>query len=656
MADTDKLDLSIFTADYLSDAREGFQEVSRALLALEKDYTRKEHLDNVLRILHTLKSSSSMLNFIDISDFSHECESFVARLRRQQIPVDKDTVDFLFEINDTLEAIVKERTAQGAGKELSDATMKRVETIRQKTAYLESKEMLSRQGVVIIDQKGIIESVNPAAERIFGYPSSEVVGQNIKMLMPEPYRQNHDAYLEHYFETGQAESMGAGRHVHGLRRDGTAFPMELAVSDVRLGERRLFIGIIKDTSVYEIKQKTVSEIEKIQTVKIDVELIDALFNLVGELIISRNRLNNLVANILTKDLKSVMISLNHIITELQEKVSSARMVPVEEIFQKFPKMVRDIAIEKLKEVDLLVEGSETELDKSILDEIGEPLMHLLRNAAGHGIESPEARELNKKGRRGLIRLAAKQTENQILIEVEDDGSGIDAEVIKEIAIRKNHITPEEAATMQEKDVLSMLFMPGFSSASEVTGLSGRGVGLDIVKRAAEKLGGTVEVATRKGAGTRFSLKLPIAQAIMQTLMIGVGGHVFLVPSSSVLETMEIKGENIRGIGNREVFILRDEAIPFVRLKDLLNIDTGEQDNTRVVVIIYREDNFVAVGVDAVIDQIENIIKPFDTIAQTFKGFSGGTILPDGSVALLLDMIRLFDLETHSEKGDIRYET
>ncbi|MBU4010711.1 MAG: chemotaxis protein CheW, partial [Proteobacteria bacterium] len=337
--------------------------------------------------------------------------------------------------------------------------------------------------------------------------------------------------------------------------------------------------------------------------------------------------------------------LNHIITELQEKVSSARMVPVEEIFQKFPKMVRDIALEKLKEIEMLVEGSDTELDKSVLNEIGQPLMHLLRNAVGHGIESPEVREQNKKGRRGLIKLSAKQTENQILIEVEDDGSGIDVEAMKEIAIRKNHITLEEAGNMQEKDILYMLFKPGFSSTLEVTGLSGRGVGLDIVKTATEKLGGTVEISTRKGAGTRFSLKLPIAQAIMQTLMIGVGKHVFLVPSNSVLETMEVKKENIKMVGKREVFILRNEAIPFVRLKKLLNIDAGEQDNTRVVVIIYRGDNFVAVGVDAVVDQMENIIKPFDTIAQTFKGFSGGTILPDGSVALLLDMTKLFDLET-----------
>ncbi|MBU1053624.1 MAG: chemotaxis protein CheA [Proteobacteria bacterium] len=645
MTDIDKIDLAMFMEDYLFDAKEVFQEVNRSILALEKDYTGKDHLDNILRNFHTLKSSSSMLNFIDISDFAHRCEDFMSRLIKQEIPVDKDTVDFLFEANDAMEVIVKERAAKGAKIQLSDTNQKMVETIREKMAYLESKEMLSRLGIIVIDQNGIIEAFNTAAELIFLYPSSEVVGQNVRMLVPDTYQQNYDAYIEHYLKTDKALGLSAGRHVQGLRRDGTTFPMELAVSDVNLGEKNVLIGVIKDASVYEIKKKTISEIEKIQTVKIHVDLIDALFNLVGELIISRNRLNNLVANILTKDMKSVMISLNHIITELQEKVSSARMVPVEEIFLKFPKMVRDIALEKLKEVEMLVEGSDTELDKSVLNEIGQPLMHLLRNAVGHGIESPEVREQHNKVRRGLIKLSAKQTENHIVIEVEDDGSGIDAEAIKEIAIRKNHITLEEAGNMQEKDILSMLFKPGFSSASEITGLSGRGVGLDIVKTAAEKLGGTVEIFTRKGAGTRFSMKLPIAQAIMQTLMIGVGKHVFLLPSNAVLETMEVNKENIKRVGNREVFILRNEALPFIRLKKLLNIDTGEQDNTSVVVIIYRGDDFVAVGVDAVIDQMENIIKPFDTIAQTFRGFSGGTILPDGSVALLLDMARLFDLET-----------
>lgn len=650
MSDIDKLDLSVFIEEYLSDAKEGFQETNNALLALEKDYTRTEHLDNVLRTFHTLKSSSNMLNFMDVSAFSHKCEDFMDRLRKREIPINKDTVDFLFEITDTIEAMVKERADEGPDEELSEVIIDRVETVKQKMEYLELKEMLSRQGVIIIDETGVIEAFNRDAERIFGYSAIEVIGQNVNMIIFEPYKEHYDAYIGNYLKTGKAEAIGAGHHIHGLRKDGTSFPMELAISDIYVGEKRLFIEIVKDMSVFEIKSQTIHAIKKIQTVKIHVDLIDALFNLVGELIITRNRLNNIFSDIYTKKLKNVMISMNHIISELQEKVSSARMVPVEEIFQKFPRMVRDIAMDMHKEVELVMEGSETELDKSVLDEIGEPLMHLLRNAVGHGIELPDMREHNGKRRAGTIKLSAKRTENQIIIEVDDDGAGIDAEAIKEIALKKGHISTEEAKTMQERDVLLMLFQPGFSSTSEVTGLSGRGVGLDVVKTATEKLGGTVEIASKMGVGTRFSLRLPIAPAIMQTLMVGVGKHIFVIPSDMVLETMEARPEYIKQMVDRDVFILRNEAIPFVKLKDLLHIKTDEEDKGLVAVIIYRGDNFIALGVDAVIDQIENIIKPLDTVTQKLKGFSGGTILPDGSVALLLDIPALFGFETFKEKG------
>ncbi|OGP49695.1 MAG: hypothetical protein A2Y79_05255 [Deltaproteobacteria bacterium RBG_13_43_22] len=650
MSDIEKLDLSMFTEEYLSDAKEGFQEANNALLALEKDYTRTEHLDNVLRTFHTLKSSSNMLNFLDVSGFSHQCEDFMDRLRKREIPINKDTVDFLFEITDTLEAMVKERTGKGADNELSGVIIDRVEAVKQKMEHFESKEMLSRQGVIVIDENGTIEAFNPDAERLFQYPAAEIMGQNVNLLMPEPSQEHHEVIVSQYLKTGKAGAIGAGDLLHGLRRDGTSFPMELAITDIWVGEKHLLVEIVKDMSIYEIKSQATKAIEKIQTVKIHVDLIDALFNLVGELIITRNRLNNIFSEVFTKELKKVMISMNHIITELQEKVSSARMVPVEEIFQKFPRMVRDIALAMHKEVELITEGSETELDKTVLDEIGEPLIHLLRNAVGHGIEPPGIRESKGKGRIGTIKLIAQRTENQILIEVEDDGAGIDVEAIREIAQRKGYLSSEEAKTMQEKDALAMLFKPGFSSTSEVTGLSGRGVGLDVVKTATEKLGGTVEIAGRKGAGTRFSLSLPIAPAIMQTLMVGVGRHIFVIPADMVLETTEVKPEYIKQVGDRDVFILRNEVIPFIKLKDLLNINIDEKDKTLVAVIIYRGNNFIALGVDAVIDQIENIIKPLDTVTQKLKGFSGGIILPDGNVALLLDVPGLFGFETFKEKG------
>lgn len=646
----DKSDLSMFIEEYLSDAKEGFQEINRALLALEKDYTRTELLDNMLRVFHTLKSSSGILNFMDVSVFSHRCEDFMDHMRKWEISIDKDTVDFLFEITDTLEAMVKERTGKGVGGELSGAIIDRIKAIEEKMGHLESKEMFSRRGVIVINMDSIIEAFNPDAERIFQYSSAEVIGQNIDTLISKSYKEHHDVYISRYLKTGKAEVIGTGRHMRGLRRDGTSFPMELAISDIYIGGKRLFIEMVKDVSVYEIKSQTIHVIEKIQTVKIHVDLIDALFNLVGELIITRNNLNNIFSEVSTKELKKVMMSMNHIVSELQEKVSSARMVPVGGIFQKFPRMVRDIAADMHKEIELLAEGSDIELDKGVLDEIGEPLMHLLRNAAGHGIELPDIREHQGKRRAGIIKLTAERTENQILIEVEDDGAGIDIETIREIALKKGYVTTEEAKAMQEKDGLSMLFMPGFSSKSEVTGLSGRGVGLDIVKTATEKLGGTVEITSRKGVGTRFSLSLPIAPAIMQTLMVGVGEHIFVIPADMVLETLEAKQEYIKQMVGRNVFILRNEAIPFIKLKDLLHINTNEQDRNLVAVIIYRGDNLVALGVDAVIDQMENIIKPLDTLTQKLKGFSGGTILPDGKVALLLDIPGLFGYETFREKG------
>jgi PAS domain S-box-containing protein len=591
-----------------------------------------------------------MLNFIDVSAFSHQCEDFMDCLRKRKILINKDTVDFLFEITDTLEELVRERTQKGADGTTSAAVGERVEAIKIKMEHLESNEMLSRQGIIVINENGVIEAFNPDAEHIFQYPSVEVIGQHVNMLISESYREHHDVYISNYLKAGKDEATGTGLHVQGLRKDGSSFPLELALSEVYLGEKRLFIEIIKDMSTYEIKSRVMHTFEKIQTVKIHVGLIDNLFNLVGELIIMRNRLNNIFSDMFTKELKKVMISMNHIISELQEKVSSARMVPVEEIFQKFPRMIRDLSLDLHKEIELVTEGNETELDKNVLDEIGEPLMHLLRNAAGHGIEHPEIREKNNKKRAGVIRLAATRTENQILIEVEDDGAGIDIEAMKETAIEKGHITSGEAKTMKERDVLSMLFKPGFSSAAKVSGLSGRGVGLDIVKTVTEKLGGTVEIASRKGAGTRFSLNLPIAPAIMQTLMVGIGKHVFVIPADMVLETMEIKTENIKQVSDTEVFLLRNEAIPFIKLKDLLHIKTDEEDKSSVAVIIYRGDQFIALGVEAVIDQIENIIKPLDTATHKLKGFSGGIILPTGSVALMLDIPSLFSFGTLKEKG------
>jgi len=545
MPDKDKIDLSMFLDDYLNDTKEGFQRINSALLALEKDHSQTEQLDEIFRAIHTLKSSSTMLEFSDIAELAHTCEDLLDRLRKHEVPVTGETIDVLFEVTDTLEKMVQERAEGKSSSVEFQALAKKI------------KELASG----------------------------------------ERYRQKQ------------------------------ANPQEAP----------------------ETKTAVIPTIEKIETVRVQVDLLDALFNLAGELIINKNRLDNILADTADKELKAALASMEHNISELQENVSAARLVPVGEIFQKFPRMVRDLAREAGKEVELVLEGSEIELDKAMIDTLSEPLIHLLKNAVDHGIEPAETRQKRKKKKSGMVKLAAKRAENHILIDVEDDGSGIDIARVKEVAVRKGFVSPEEAKSLQDRDTLNLLFEPGVTSAEEVTDVSGRGVGLDVVKNSVKRLGGTVEVATQKGKGTRFTLTLPLTTAVLQTLMVGVGKHIFAIPTDTVVETLEIKPEDIKEIRNERVLVLRQEVIPFVKLNEVLNIPGQEDPDNLIAVVIHSGDKFLSLGVDTVVDQVENIIKPFDPIAQQFRGFSGGTILGDGSVALLLDTANLFGLET------LRYE-
>ena len=382
-----------------------------------------------------------------------------------------------------------------------------------------------------------------------------------------------------------------------------------------------------------------------------MRLLDALFNQIGELLIARNRLDTILRGVEGKALREVMAAISRTVSAMQENVMAARLVPVDEIFQKFPRMVRDLAREEQKEIDLKIDGRDIELDKSVLDAVSEPLIHLLRNAVGHGIERASERERSGKGRRGTIKLAARRAENHILIDVEDDGSGIDLDRIKDIAARKGFVRPEDEAQMSDADVMKILFSNGFSSAEDVTGLSGRGIGLGVVRAAARELGGSVDVSTEKGKGTRFSMTLPLTTAIVQTLLVEVGGHVFAIPSEIVLETMRLSASDVREAGGTLVFVRGKEAIPLVYLRDVfLNGAGGAWHGDEYnVVVIHREKQLMGLGVDAVVGQMDNIIKPLDPIAQGFKGFSGGTILGDGRVALFLDIPALLGFEALQEE-------
>jgi two-component system, chemotaxis family, sensor kinase CheA len=640
MADKDFLDLSIFLNDFWSDSQEDFQAANRALLALEKDPSQHERLNEVFRAVHTLKSSSTMLEFNQVAELAHLVEDLLDQIRGGDLPLNQSAIDVLLEGIDSLETLVTERVAGMSEAEQSATATVRTEELRHKANGLAYQELLVRQGVIAIDEGGLIESFNPAAERMFGYAAAEANGQKLSLLMPEPYKSEQENYLSNYLQTGKAKIIGTGRELVGRRKDGSTFPLELAVSEIRPRGVRLFIGIVREISRRKVKFASAHTIEKTRTIRVQAELLDSLFNLVGELIITRNRIATIVSGLAGKELKGALATMDRLVNDLQEDVSAARLVPVDEIFQKFPRMVRDLALEEHKEIDLVLEGRQIELDKAVLDTIGDPVTHLLRNAVGHGIELPEERLRRQKLRRGTIRLAAKRQENEVRIEVSDDGAGMDVAELRDTAVRKGILRPEEAEALQRDEVLALVFRPAFSSAREVTSLSGRGVGLDVVKTAAERLGGTVEVATEPGRGSQFTLRLPLATAIIQTLMVSVGGQVFAIPSDVVLETVDVKSGEIKAIGSEKALVIRGEIVPFIALRDLLGIAPGENPENQFVVVIHRGEKLVGIGVDTVLDQMENIIKPLDPVAQQVRAFSGGTILGDGRLALLLDLFAL----------------
>lgn len=528
MAEEENIDFSLFMDDYLIDCREGFQEITSALLLLNKDLSRIDLLDEVFRVFHTVKSSSKMLNFLDISDFAHTSEDLLDNIRKGQLSLTEDVIELLLNITDTLEKMVEDRAA---GK-------------------------------------------NPGNE-------PQKVIERIKEL-----------------------STGGGKP-----------PVENS-------------NLSKSTFIPTIK--------KIQTVRVDVDLLDSLFNLAGELIITKNRVDTIASGIQIKELKAALDAMGHIIGELQENISAARLVPVDELFQKFPKMVHDLARDAGKKVDFVIEGGDIELDKAVLDSIGDPLIHLLRNAVDHGIESSEVRLRHNKNESGTIKLTTKRSEDNILIEVEDDGAGIDPSRLRDVFVRKGLIEREEAELLGDKDVMELLFKPGFTSMEKVTGVSGRGVGLDVVSTTVRGLSGTADISTQKMEGTRFTLKLPITTAIIRTLLVGIGQFLFAVPSNIVIETFKIKSSDIREIQNEQVLVLRNAVVPFLTLNKALDIPQPDPEEM-LALVISRGDGLVCIGVDELVDQIEAIIKPFDPVGRQFKGFSGGTILGDGRVVLLLDI-------------------
>lgn len=375
-----------------------------------------------------------------------------------------------------------------------------------------------------------------------------------------------------------------------------------------------------------------------RTVRVDIEKLDVLMNLVSELIIAKNSLvsaSGLEQNN-SSGFNEQIEYLESVTTNLHESVMKVRMVPIESVVNKFPRMIRDLSKTLGKKMELYMTGEETELDRTVVDEIGDPLMHLLRNSADHGLEDAELRKQRGKNPVGSIFLDAYQDGNNVVIEVRDDGNGIDTEAVKQKAIERGTITPEQAENMSEKEIIDLLFLPSFSTAKKVTDVSGRGVGLDVVKSKIESLSGEVEVKSKLGEGSTWTIRLPLTLAIIQTLMVVVGGEKYAISLGSIQTIENVMASDIKLVENKEVINLRGMVIPLIRMNELLDIESKNTDDSLIVVIVKKGDKTAGLIVDDLIGQQEIVIKSLGSYIKQCKFISGATILGDGEVALILD--------------------
>jgi two-component system chemotaxis sensor kinase CheA len=423
----------------------------------------------------------------------------------------------------------------------------------------------------------------------------------------------------------------------------------------RISRGEFLIEDVEKASVDNVSQKLQSKVID-KTVRIDVERLDELMNLVGELVLGRNRLTQIVSGIverfegesLARELMDTIAQVDYLTSELQAVVMRARMMPIAKVFSKFPRIVRDLSRDLNKEVELLIYGEETEVDKSVIESIHDPLVHLIRNAIDHGIETPQERKAVGKPEKGKVILRAEHEGNFIVITVEDDGRGIDPERVRRKAVEKKIITEQEASSISDRDALNLIFLPGFSTASKVTNVSGRGVGLDVVKANITKLNGMIDVQSTLGQGTKFMLKLPLTLAIIQGLLVDVCSEIFIIPLSSVIEVVRIPRSQVHSIKGREIIRLRDSVLPLVRLANIFNLSSnGDFKENLYVVVVGLAEKKLGIVVDGLVGQKEVVIKSLGSYLNNVRGIAGATILGDGTVRMIVDVAQIFKMSAEN---------
>lgn len=676
------MDMNQYLDIFIEESKEHLQNMNQILLQMESVPEDISLVNEIFRIAHTLKGMSGTMGFQNIAHLTHEMENVLDRIRSGKMKVQSHIIDVLFMCFDELEQYVNNVEATGSeGDNNSEDLIQTLAALREEggapvaaptateavtatdrpnlqvSEYVQHAiQAAVEQGLnsyfirVTLDSKCmlksarayiIINTLEKLTDIVYSNPSIEDIED-----------EKFDLSFELILVTKGDEkllnkALGEISEIEHIEIidliQSNLIPMEqesakMAVSEERHEEESENLSKGED---HKAKRNKTGK-----TVRVDIDRLDNLMNLVSELIIIKTRLEDIdgTGTSTGQNMHDAIEYLERITTSLHDAVMKVRMVPIERVFNRFPRMVRDLSKELGKDISLFMSGEETEVDRTVIDEIGDPLIHLIRNSIDHGIEFPEDRIKHNKPASGTVKLVAYPDGNSVVIEVEDDGKGIDIDKVRKKGIERGIITHQQAQQMEDKDLIQLLFHPGFSTADKISDISGRGVGLDVVKTKIESLGGVVEVDSKQGLGSKFIIRLPLTLAIIQALLVHAGPEKYAIPINNIKEITTISEKDVRRVQNNEVILYRNSTLPILRLSNLLGVESTPKesvDDELVVVIVKKGDKSAGIVVDELIGQQEIVIKSLGKFLSNIRSIAGATILGNGSVALIIDTNSFF---------------
>lgn len=647
------MDTTEYLDVFFDESNEHLESLYKHLLALEKNPTEKSIINEIFRSAHTLKGMSATMGFTDLANLTHQLENVFDGIRHDRITIKTETMDVLFAAVDHLTEMVENIKRGGKGNRNVEQTINHLKNALEPNVLTSHQEEVTNLQLDQFERSILRESTEQ------GYTNFEITVQ----LREDCLLRGVRVFMIFEVLEKLGEVIKSAPPVQDLEEENfeytftVLFISKSATRDIeasinKVSElEKVMVNPVSVQTYQETKSKANASTEETsgpanitkkaassKTIRVNIERLDSLMNLFEELTIERGRLEQISSELKHHDLQDTVERMSRVSSDLQNIILTMRMVPVEQVFSRFPRMIRQLARELGKHVEIDIIGAETELDRTVIDEIGDPLIHLIRNAMDHGIEAPNDRKKQGKPEQGTIKLEAYHSGNHVCIEINDDGTGINKDRVLQKAISNGVVTGSLAEALTERQIYELILASGFSTAETVSDISGRGVGLDVVKNTIESLGGSIAIDSELGKGSTFSIQLPLTLSIMSVLLVELKNEFYAIPLSSIMETAIIHKDQILHAHNRKVIDFRGKVVPLAFLNDIFMVENGDVNDTDYisVVIVKKGEKIAGLVVDSLVDQQEVVLKSLGNYLPNAFAISGATILGDGQIALIID--------------------